>query len=330
MPTSKSPAPKHAMPHDALVKQIYGRPNEAQDMLRTLLDPQVLAQLDLNTLALESSAYIEPNGTELRSDLLFTVQTQQHRPALIYVLFEHQSSQEHRMSLRILRYMVDVWMRWESENPKEEYLPPILPVLLSHAAGGWRAPVRFHDLFDPELLPILQRYLPSFEFVLDDLVAQSDETLMNRERSALLRLTDLLLKHARTADDLGERWRAWFDMFREAFNAPGGQDAVHYLMRYAVRVSGALSPDHCQEISQEVDRELEVYMASLAEKWVEEGREEGRRIEMTRSLELMLQLKFREQGGAWAAQIEAADLATLERWRARILTVDTIEAVFAE
>jgi len=102
--------------------------------------------------------------------LLFSVDLE-GRPTFVYVLFEHQSSPDDFMPLRLLGYAVRVWERFRRENDGARFLPPIVSVVLHHGENGWNRPVSFHDLFDAALLNDSQfgEFLPAFRFVLDDL-----------------------------------------------------------------------------------------------------------------------------------------------------------------
>ncbi len=67
------------------------------------------AHLDLATLNAVAPAH--SSNEELRhthSDLLYAVRTRDDRAALVYVLFEHQSTVDRHMPFRFLRYMVRI------------------------------------------------------------------------------------------------------------------------------------------------------------------------------------------------------------------------------
>ncbi len=113
------------------------------------------------------------------TDLLFTALFAD-RPALVYVLFEHQSTVDPRMPFRLLRYMIRIWEAHLAPRTLDAAkLPVIMPLVLHHGEGGWRAAVAFEDLLDidAELLAEIGAYVPRFRFVLDDLAATTDEAI---------------------------------------------------------------------------------------------------------------------------------------------------------
>ena len=63
------------------------------------------------------------------------------RDAGIYVLFEHQSSGERWMALRLLHYMMAIWDGCIADGAT--VLPVIIPVVRHHGDGGWTAATRF-------------------------------------------------------------------------------------------------------------------------------------------------------------------------------------------
>jgi len=157
-------------PHDALFKATFSQVEHAAAALRAILPPAVLARLDLKALALCPGSFVDRALANRHTDLLFSTLLAD-RPALIYVLLEHQSTPHPRMPLRLLGYMLRIWEAWLADHPDAPRLPPILPVVLHHSESGWRSPIAFEDLLDvdPDTLTAIRNYVPCFQFVLEDL-----------------------------------------------------------------------------------------------------------------------------------------------------------------
>jgi hypothetical protein len=124
-------------PHDALFRATFEQPEHASAALRGLLPPALVARVDWGSLALEASGLISDELGELVVDLLYSVQLVSNKPAFVYVLYEHQSSVDPRMALRVLEYMVAIWKRVSREHPPATPLLPIIPVVLYHGETGW-------------------------------------------------------------------------------------------------------------------------------------------------------------------------------------------------
>lgn len=73
-------------------------------------------------------------------------------------------------------------------------------------------------------------------------------------------------------------------------------------------------------------------MTTIAEQLIEEGREEGRREIRIAILRRQLVCKFKLQtlDPAYEACLQGAALAALDRYLERVLTADSVAAVFAD
>src|SRR4051812_1328517 len=134
-------------PHDALFRRTFGNPVHAEGELRSILPPELVEMLDLSSLKTLPGSFVDAKLRERESDLLYSVRLHE-RDALVYVLFEHQSTADARMPLRLLGYMVRIWEQHAARNPSvQSRLPPIIPVVLHHDRGQWPFPTRFMELF---------------------------------------------------------------------------------------------------------------------------------------------------------------------------------------
>jgi hypothetical protein len=136
-------------PHDLFVRFTFDQPERAAAELRAALPPQMVAQVDWDSLRREPGSVVDAELRETESDLLFSARLSGGRPMLFYVLLEHQSSVDRWMALRMLRYVVRQLERWRQDHPDSELLPVIIPLVLYHGPGGaWSAPRRVEELFD--------------------------------------------------------------------------------------------------------------------------------------------------------------------------------------
>jgi hypothetical protein len=130
-------------PHDLLVRFTFSQPKRAAAELRVALPPEVVAQVDWDSLSLEPGSVVDEELRETESDLLFSARLLGAQPVLFYVLLEHQSSVDPWMALRMLRYVVRLLERWRQDHPGHALLPVIISLVLFHGPeGGWSAPRR--------------------------------------------------------------------------------------------------------------------------------------------------------------------------------------------
>ena len=180
-------------PHDGIFKAAFGQPEVARSELQLLLPAEVCAQLDLSTLEVCPGSFVDEELRATHADLLYTVRTRSGPAALVYVLFEHQSTNDATMPFRLLRYMIRVWERWLRDNPNAAKLPLVLPLLLHNGESGWRSGTDFASMLDasPQLLAAARPFQPMFQFVLDDLAELTAEAILARGLHAVGRLTQL-------------------------------------------------------------------------------------------------------------------------------------------
>ena len=69
------------------------------------------------------------------------------KPVSMYLLFEHQSSPDPWMRLRLLRYGCRIWEADRRDDPDRRELRPIVPVVFYQGARDWNHSTAFSDLF---------------------------------------------------------------------------------------------------------------------------------------------------------------------------------------
>jgi predicted transposase/invertase (TIGR01784 family) len=341
-------------PHDALFRNTFSKAEHAAAELRVVLPAALLQWVDLSTLALEPGSYVDSALTSCQSDLLFRVSLA-GRSGLVYLLFEHQSSIDELMPLRILKYVVRVLERHTSASgggKRALPLPVVLPIVLHHSASGWTAATDMRELFDPALVaqPTIVAHVPRFSFVLDDISHLSDLDLAARALGLVPTLTLWALRDARepgrAARSLG-RWQTWF---RELLRAESGQEALVTIFSYLSLVAEDLTPQILLATLDSTIPEANAVMTTLAEQWRYEGRLEGEargrlegeargrlegeargRREGARQLLLaQLETKFGPLARHERERVGAATDDELARWAAAVLTASSVDDVLCK
>jgi predicted transposase YdaD len=161
--------PFHA--HDRLFRAGLSNPAAAAAFLIDRLPPEVAARIDWATLKLEPGSFVDPDLRLSESDLLFSAKAD-GRNIAIYVLFEHQSTRDPYLPMRLLRYMVRIWHRWEQNPDNRPPYPQIVSTVLAQNGSVWNVDPTLSSLFsftgpdDP-----MRRYLPDFLYELIQLAA---------------------------------------------------------------------------------------------------------------------------------------------------------------
>jgi predicted transposase/invertase (TIGR01784 family) len=157
-------------PHDALFKWTFSSIERAKAELKSVLPPSLVKKINWDTLRLTSFGTSDKLLKHFASDLFFSADIN-GKPAILHVIFEHQSKVTQLMPIRVLGYWVRAIEQVVSEQGDRTPLPAVIPVVLYHGEGRWHAATSVHELFDPELVndPDVAPHIPDFRFILDDL-----------------------------------------------------------------------------------------------------------------------------------------------------------------
>ncbi|MCB9742239.1 MAG: Rpn family recombination-promoting nuclease/putative transposase [Alphaproteobacteria bacterium] len=323
-------------PHDRLVKSVLGEPRYAAQLLERFLPPEVLSWLDLAPLARVDRSFVDEALSERHADLLFSASLRGGEPALVYLLFEHQSTPDPLMPFRLLSYMLRIWERWRAENPGARELPPIYPLVLYHGVAPWSAPLDLRALIQlPEgARPAFAQALPELRCALLDLSAVPEETLTD---GALMALVLLLLKH-HARGDLVEHLARWRETLWRAAQE-GGLGAVAIVANYTVIVN--TRPDTLPRLARLTGEVLgdaaEEHVMTAGELLIEQGRIQGhregeargRQAEARRLILRMLRIKFGQLPPEVETRVAEAELEAIEAWTERLFSASRPEEVVA-
>jgi hypothetical protein len=119
--------PFPALNHDKLIKQVLGEPENAASFLAANLPAELVRHLDLDSLTVVQTSFIDAQFAQSEADLLFSV-TVANRPGYVYLLIEHQSSPDGFMMLRLLH-----GAGMETVSKRDTWLPAVAGC---HSHGG--------------------------------------------------------------------------------------------------------------------------------------------------------------------------------------------------
>jgi hypothetical protein len=314
-------------PHDALFKAVFSSTEDARGLLASLLPEEVVAAVDWSTLTLQPGSYIDAALRQSHSDLLFRVQAMVDRPLLLYVLVEHQSEPDPWMPQRLHEYIGRIWARWRREHPRPVVLPPVLPIVVHHGAGGWHKAVSLAELYalDAAQEAAFAAHLPALRFVLYDLGIEPEEAVARRRLTALSKLALLCLKLARGSAHILVHLTPWLHLFAAVLAAPDGVRALSRILIYILQTT-SVPPEEVPGLIEERfgDRGREAFMLTGAQQLVERGRVEGQ----AELLLVQIRVRFGEVTPEVVSRVRSAEPAELERWAARILSVTSLSELF--
>ena len=266
-------------PHDGIVRLAFSELPQAISFFQEYLPAPVVEALDWDSLTLLDGTFVDEDLRQAETDRLYSIpfiEKDGETRILLYILFEHQSSEDDWMPVRLLFYMCCIWKRWRSQHSIKDGLPLILPFVLSHAPGGWRVTRQFHDLFrwpkSEALREILKQYIPLFEYELLDLKGTDLEALRG---GPFVRVLLGVLKTASEGDPRKFLGWAVLLMVSPPFMAVN-QTVREALYLYMFKVA-ELNPEEFRATVDEIPLTGEQTKAimSLADYLKQEGLEEG-------------------------------------------------------
>ena len=264
-------------PHDHLFRRVFGAPQEAASFLQARLPQSLRRSLRWSSLKRHPASYVTPDLHGAASDLLFEIAHAapgaDHAPIWLYLLFEHQSTPDRWMRLRLLDYCCRIWERDRRDHKNARYLRPILPLVFYQGPTGWRHSPQFVDLFPAAVRD--WRWLPRFEHVLFDQTRIRPAQVAGSRRARLLQLT---MMHAfnRAVPAVRKRMQPLLgDLEREPEG--GGQDDVKTFVQYMLETGPDDTPDVMDEILSHTTAELRgELMRTSGDRLRQEGRDEMR------------------------------------------------------
>jgi predicted transposase YdaD len=188
--------------------------------------------------------------------------------ACVYLLFEHKSAPEEMVAFQLLRYKARNWEPLARSRVKK--LPPIIPLVIYHGPRPWRIPRNFGALVEwGQAEETLRKYVDEFEHLLLDLSDFSDAEIIG---AALVCVGLLIMKHA-FDDDLIERLPEIARLLPR-----GDQSALEYfvtVIRYVSAVSRPLSVSEFERLKEQLPKEMEEIMETMASAFIKEGMQKG-------------------------------------------------------
>lgn len=320
-------------PHDGAFKAVLGQSEHARGALQPVLPTAVAEALDWSTLKQQPGSFVDPDLRLLHADLLFSATWRGGAEALVYVLFEHQSTPDRWMSFRLLRYMVRIWDRWQKDHDQATVLPPIVPVVLYHGDERWSGARAFDALLDvPEAVrPALTEYLVRFAYVLDDLSEMPDDRL--RARSPTVALLALCFKHARRGAQLVAVLSGSGELMREVRRTPAGQQAFLVIWRY-ISVVNAETEHHpalTAVLEREVGPEAKDIIMTVGQQLIEQGIQQGIQQGERGMLLRQLRTRFGAQVNVDTEhRVAAASSDQIALWADRVLSAATLAELLAD
>ena len=172
-------------PHDKVFKVSLSDLELARELIVNYLPNELVKQIDFKSLKLAPSAFHNKKLSKSEADILYSCNLlasgKSIKPAYIYILIEHQSSQDKLLPLRIHEYTLSIWRQHLKAGHKS--LPIVMPLVVYAGAKKYKHSTDLYDLFESK--PLAKEFLLK-PIQLLDVTSMDKEAFKNLKKLALL------------------------------------------------------------------------------------------------------------------------------------------------
>ena len=265
---------KLSQPHAKTFEYVFREKETTASLLKEYLPVEIRNKLDFRTLKISNTKFVDKKLEDYFSDLLYEINLKSgHKPAFIYLLFEHKCWEEWFICLQLLKYMVRIWELYLKQNKKAKYLPVIIPLVIYHGEPKWSLSKKFISLFEDPA--DLGQYIPDFGFKLYDISHMPDGDIKG---TPLLRIFLTTFKYIYSPELKNKLWEI-FKLFLELSDKAKISEYLEVLLRYLYNSPGEFNKKEIREhVTGILGKEGGDIMQTIAQQFREEGKHEGIKI----------------------------------------------------
>ncbi len=160
-------------PHDKYFRLAMSDVRVATEFFEKYLPQEIAEIIDLKTLQLQDSSFVDESLGASMADILYEVHCHQEK-GYLYVLVEHQRKPDEMMPYRLMRYMLRI-MEYHLKQKQSKRLPVVIPLVFYNGDAPYPYSMDFFDLFGDQGDLAKQVFLKPFALV--DLSQIPDEEL---------------------------------------------------------------------------------------------------------------------------------------------------------
>jgi predicted transposase/invertase (TIGR01784 family) len=213
--------------HDRFFKKLFSRKEEVGEFVAKTFPPELVQKLDLTTLELDKTEYVDNNLKTSFSDIVYNCKYGQDTQVKLSLLFEHKSYPESYPHFQLLGYMLKIW---ESQIKQKQNLTPIIPIIFYHGEKKWGKKA-FNDYFTG-LDETLQKFIPSFDYQIIDTSNYTDEQLQKLFDSLELQIGMLIMKNIYNEQKILQEITGFFSGINQLLQTEKGEQFFETLVSY--------------------------------------------------------------------------------------------------
>ena len=257
-------------PHDKFFKETFSDRENVVDFVRGTFPDDLLECLDLPTLTLDNSGYVDEELKEYFSDVVYTCFSKE-KELKIALLFEHKSYPVKYPHLQLLKYLLKIW---ETNIKQRSKLVPVIPLILYHGKDAWKVK-NFTEYFKG-VDKAFYRFIPEFEYLFIDLSKYSNAEIKNDLfKRVSLEMALLMMRNIFNEKELSDKLQDFFEIGRQYFKKEKGLKFLESVIRYLYS-STDLEVDKVANTIKEISEKGEVLVMTTAAMLIEKGKAEGK------------------------------------------------------
>ena len=241
------------------------------------MDKNLVQNIDLQSLTLDSTSYVTPDLEEFFADLIWVANYKDSKIKIAF-LFEHKSYVVAHPHIQLLRYILE---HLENQIKNKENLTIVIPIIIYHGSDEWK--IRsFYDYFG-EIDDVLKQYIPDFNYQLTNLGNYTDNELISMDMGKLLNVF-LAMLHIRDLQYIRNNFETIFIAAEKYLPESGNFLRLIFVYLYKnIELSGSEMRNIADAIQSPIkkfamstyDSILDIGIEKGIEKGIEQGIEKG-------------------------------------------------------
>ena len=286
-------------PHNNLFLKTMESEEAVREFLELNLPEKIIEKFKMETLRNTGNSYVTDELKELFSDIVYKVDFMDGETGYVSCLLEHKSSPERKTVFQLHKYMTRIWDK-ELKNNDKGILPVIVPILFYHGDTDWRAPRKLSGLMEGNI-EWAENIIPDFEYYLYTFSDLVDKIPYMTVPKLKIYIKALRVPRSKTPEEFFKRFTEFWKETNEYVKKTGEEVILRYSYRYIVITTDRelASGEEIEKKAKEITPERSDFVDTIAQDYIERGREEGEKegiiMTLTRQLENILETEIPEE-----------------------------------
>lgn len=254
-------------PHNNFFVYAFSQKEIAKDFL-TQLTTDIAAEINIDTLELDGTSYVNKELDDLYSDIVYNVETKTNEPIKISLLFEHKSTPPKYPRLQLMDYLLGIW---RTNIKDKQPLRTVIPIIFYHGQQKWKYK-EFQNHFK-NISETIQAYLPKFDYRLVNLADYPDEFILSLKKGFLINSL-IAFKHKNDGNYVKQYFTNIFANLEEIASTELGRNFLHHLAVYII-IATKLKAKEVLELSDKLPKNTKNTVMTTYDNLIEYGKKQG-------------------------------------------------------